>query len=145
MISNLWVIMLLCPMFYPPYPSSKLVACYIVTTETFDMMRFHFFTKLYLSAPERESVKWLNEALWADITSDSDLDPPPVSAASSGSMNIPGWSFYKSVWFQVSGSCRGLIVISFLTSDIPGRRPQMFVKGEWGQGWDGRAGLTFCC
>ena len=51
MISNLWVIMLLCPMFYPPYPSSKLVACYIVTTETFDMMRFHFFTKLYLFAP----------------------------------------------------------------------------------------------
>ena len=141
MISNLWVIMLLCPMFYPPYPSSKLVACYIVTTETFDMMRFHFFTKLYLSAPERESVKWLNEALWADITSDSDLDPPPVSAASSGSMNIPGWSFYKSLWFQVSGSCRGLIVISFLTSDIPGRRPLMFVKGESGEGRVERTGL----
>ena len=104
MISNLWVIMIPCPMFYPAYPSSKLVACYIVTTETFDMMRFHFFTKLYLAAPQRESVWWLNEALWADITSDSDLDPQPVSAAPSGSMNIPGRSFYKSIWFQVSGS-----------------------------------------
>ena len=53
----------------------------------------------------------------------------------------PGWSFYKSIWFQVSGSSRGLIVISFLTSDIPGRRPLMFVKGESGEGRVERTGL----